>query len=84
MGHASVFTATKEEIIAEEARLVRAYYPDLFAMLGERDRRIRHALYRISDPADPESLVTPQVMQQALQTLRQLDAGISELCNKGN
>jgi DNA-directed RNA polymerase subunit L len=75
--------ATERELIAEQARKVRALYPELFAALDERDRNIRSALYRIPHPADPEALVPPQVVERALQTLRQCKTGIGDLCDEG-
>ncbi len=70
-------------IIAEQARKVRALYPELFAALDERDRSIRRALYRIPHPADPEALVPPQVDRAGAETLRQCKTGISQLCEEG-
>lgn len=83
MKRSSAFTVTQQEIIAEQARKDRTLYPELFAARDEHDRRIRHALYHLSDPADPKSQATPQVIGRALESLRQLNAGISTFCEEG-
>lgn len=84
MEQSLTIAAPEREIVAEQARKVRALYPELFATLDERDRRIQWALYRIPHPADPETQVPPQVFEQALQTLRQLNVGISRFCDGGS
>jgi len=82
--HQAISTATVDrEVISEQARKVRALYPELFDALDERDRHIRSALHRIPHPADPEALVPPHVIERALQTLRQCKTGISQLCEEG-
>lgn len=83
MGDSLRIATTEREIIAEQARKVRALYPELFAALDERDRRIQRALYRIPQPGDPETMVPPQVFEQALHTLWQLNAGINRFCDGG-
>ncbi len=69
----------EQQIIAEQARKVRALYPELFAALDERDRHIRQALNRIPHPADPETMVPPAEMERSITALRGLENGISKL-----
>lgn len=77
-------TAPQLEVVPEQARKVRALYPELFAALDRRDQRLQRALYRIPHPHDPEALVSPQTMEQALLSLHKLDSGISKLCDEGD
>lgn len=81
MEYPSQLAATEREVIAEQARKVRSLYPELFAALEDRDRRIQRALHRIPHPADAETLVPPNVMEQAIQSLRKLNTGINSLCD---
>ena len=78
------FTVDQPDVIAEQARKVRALYPELFAALDQRDRRLQRATYRIPHPADPETMVQPQTIEQALLVLRTLDPGIGRLCEESH
>ncbi|HET9014901.1 MAG TPA: hypothetical protein VFN57_04855 [Thermomicrobiaceae bacterium] len=71
--------STETEIVAEQARKVRALYPELFAALDTRDRRLHSAVGRLGHPHDPESWVPWSVREEALLSLHRLDAGIGEL-----
>lgn len=76
--------STEAEAVAEQARKVRALYPELYAALDARDRQLRGALRRLGHPHDPESWVPWSVREEALLALHKLDAGIGALARAGS
>jgi hypothetical protein len=69
------------EIIAEQARKVRALYPELFAHLADRERDLRKLRSRIPNPADPESWVPFNVYSDVITRVWHLPAGIDDLAS---
>lgn len=80
MDETHAVAATEAIIIAEQARKVRALYPELFAALDQRDRQLRRVVQRLPEPYDPESWLPLPTLEQTLQSLRTLGAGIGQLC----
>lgn len=72
----------RRQALAEQARKVRALYPELFAELDEGDRHIHRALSRIPHPSDPEALVPHAEVERSITALKRLGDGISGLCNE--
>ncbi len=66
-------------LLADEAEQFRKSCPALYALLAERQRLLRLALWRIPHPDDPE-VVRPVVVDAALiGKLRFLASGIDDL-----
>jgi hypothetical protein len=69
------------EVLAEQARKVRALYPELFAHLAARESEIRKLRSRIPVPADPESWVSFNVYADVITRVWHLPAGIDDLAS---
>ena len=75
----SATASTELEIVTEQARKVRALYPEPFAALDQRDREIQQAVRQLGHPYDPETWTSWSVREQALRSLHALDGGIGDL-----
>ena len=65
--------------LQEQARELRREYPQLFAYLSERDRKLQRALRRVPSPADIELSATWNHHKFIEKTLASSGSGIETL-----
>lgn len=62
-----------------QARELRRAYPELFAYLDERDRKLKRALRRVPSPADIELSATWNHRSFVQKTLDSMGSGVGDL-----
>ena len=74
-------TVTERQVrtLADQARLMRAECPELFAYLSRRDVTLRTALRRVPSPADIELYAVFNVRAHLTQALGDYGHGVAEL-----
>jgi hypothetical protein len=75
----STSTIQATRTLTEQARLMQAECPELFAYLSRRDAALRRALRRAPSPADIELSAVFNYRAHYAQTLRDLSHGVAEL-----
>jgi hypothetical protein len=70
--------AHDHERLAQQAEQMRATFPELYALLADRDRDMRQALARFPSLADPEAWM-PAGVERIITRLQALGPGVEEL-----
>jgi hypothetical protein len=70
--------AHDHERLAQQAEQMRATFPELYALLADRDRDMRQALARFPSLADPEAWM-PAGVERVITRLQALGPGVEEL-----
>jgi hypothetical protein len=72
-------SSEQQNPILQQAYLLRAFYPELFGYLVQRDKLLQRTLQRVPDPNDLEGWTTRADLESLISQLKKLPPGVNAL-----
>jgi hypothetical protein len=73
--------SAQQEMLAQQAYMLRVIYPDLYEFLVQRDKMLQQVLQRIPDPSDPEALTARSDLDTQIVQLKRLPSGVKSMAD---
>jgi hypothetical protein len=75
-------SSAQQEILIQQAYMLRVIYPDLYEFLAQRDRLLQRSLQRIPDQNDLEAWTTRADIDSQIVQLKRLPPGIKSMADE--
>jgi hypothetical protein len=73
--------SAQQEMLAQQAYMLRVIYPDLYEFLVQRDKMLQRTLLRIPDPNDLEAWTTRADLDSQIVQLKRLPPGVKSMAD---